>query len=294
MYGFVIAGITQDTANAIVAALTRAILLGLNLPTPEMMIATFNPLLRLAITTEPQTTYMNQAVTSTWQIMVVVANALLALFVITGGLQMMIGRATGTVYLPPQEFFPKLLGVALAINFSLLFGHILIDMNNALCALIQFDMTQFITSLGGNAIGQVVVIFVLKIIFFIVVMFIIFQIIGRVVIIDLLLVLSPLWMLMWLLPQTKPYAEFSSRMLTVTIFEQAIQRVAFTVGAKFLISAGFNDPATMLIMGTALLFTIGNIPRILGRLKGSYGNGNGGLGTVIGSVVRVGIMLSNA
>ena len=284
----------QDIAKAIIDAIGKAILALLGNPTAQSMTAPFEPLIRLLVTTDPQTTYANQAVTSTWQVMVVVANALLAVFIMTGGLQMMIGRATGTVYLPPQEFFPKLFAVALAVNFSLLFGHILIDINNALCALTQFDMVQFIASLSkGNQNGQVVVLFILSLIFVIVFLFTIFQLVGRLVVIDLLLVLSPLWMLMWLLPQTKPYAEFSSRVLTVTIFEQAIQLIAFTVAAKFLVSAGFKDPITMLIIGTGMLFTIGNIPRILGRLKGVYGGvGSGGLGTMIGAAVRVGMMLA--
>src|SRR5579862_4088629 len=115
----------QDIAKAIIDAIGKAILALLGNPTAQSMTAPFEPLIRLLLTTDPQTTYANQAVTSTWQVMVVVANALLAVFIMTGGLQMMIGRATGTVYLPPQEFFPKLFAVALAVNFSLLFGHIL-------------------------------------------------------------------------------------------------------------------------------------------------------------------------
>jgi len=294
MTGLVLGGLGQDIANAIVNAIGQAISNFIGSPTAQSLTAPFLPLVKLMLTTDPQATYANQAVVSTWQTMVIVANALLAIFVMTGGLQMMIGRATGTMYLPPQEFFPKLFAVALASNFSLLFGHVLIDINNGLCSLAQFDMAQFIATISpGNQNGQLVVMLLRVRIFVIVFLFTIFQLVGRLVILDLLLVLSPLWMLFWLLPQTKPYAEFPSRVFSVTVFEQSIQLIAFTLGAKFLASAAITDPITALIMGTGVMFTIGNIPRILSRLKMVYGGtGNGGMGTIIGMAVRVGMLLA--
>src|SRR5712691_4417218 len=190
MSGLILADLRQDIANAIINALGKASLGFIGNPTAQSAVAPFEPLVRLLITTDPQTTYANQAVISSWQVMMGVANTLLAVFVMTGGLQMMIGRATGTVYLPPQEFFPKLFAVALAANFSLLFGHILSDINNGLCSLTQFDMVLFLVSLSPkNQNGQVVVLFILSLVFALVFLFTIFQLIGRLVIIDLLLVL---------------------------------------------------------------------------------------------------------
>ncbi len=112
----------QDIANAIMGALGAAILGFFHAAgIVSTLLAPFATLYHLIVGTPPGLTYANPAVIAAWQGMVFAADALLlVLVVMSGGLQRMVGLATGTIYIPARDFIPKVFAGAIAINASLL------------------------------------------------------------------------------------------------------------------------------------------------------------------------------
>lgn len=297
VFHVVLGGLAEDIAAAILKAFGAA-LSGLipGVGTAIALGTTIGPLLSH---TDPMASYMNPAVSHAWQVMAVAANALLALFIVGGGVQIMIGRATATTYVPVREFVPRLLLGVLAINASLLWAHILIDIENGLCNLTTFNLVDFFTQVNQKVTGHppdapalAFVLIILGALFVAVFIFQIFTIIERLVLLNLLIVLAPLGVLMWLLPQTQPWAAFWSRMFAITVFVQFFQLLAFSLGASFIIGLldTTQDPILALILAIGAMFLIAHIPRYMyrfGMTAGATGGGN-----PIGGLIRTALTVA--
>jgi hypothetical protein len=195
-FRIVLGGLAEDIAAAIIKGIGAAI--ANLLPGVGTAIAIAGTISPLLTHTDPMASYMNPAVTQSWQVMAIAANALLVLIIIGGGLQIMIGRATATTYVPVREFVPRLLLGVLAINGSLLWAHILIDIENGLCNLTAFNIVDFFTQVNQKITGHpptvnalLFIQFILGLLFMVVFIFQIFTIIERLVLLNLLIVLAP-------------------------------------------------------------------------------------------------------
>src|SRR6266568_8077804 len=197
LLAFVLGGLGQDIANAIVSAIGNAInFFFSNTNAVNFINGAIQPLLSIMVTTDPNTTYANAAVMSSWRAMLVVANAFLILMLMSGGLQVMVGQATATAYLPMRQLLPRFIAVGLAMNCSLLWGKVLIDIERGLCSAAQFDIGAFLASMGGTGGAGSLLLFAISVVFAVTFLWLIFQFVERIVLIDLLLALAPLWVLM--------------------------------------------------------------------------------------------------
>jgi hypothetical protein len=295
-FRIVLGGLAEDIAAAILKAFVGALTASIpGMGTAIALATTISPLL---LHTEPMASYQNPAVIHAWQVMAVAANALLVLVIVGGGLQIMIGRTTGTTYVPVHEFIPRLLLGVLAINASLLWAQILIDIENGLCHLTFFNIVDFFTQVNQKITGRppdgaalVFVLAILSVVFVIVFIIQIFTIIERLALLNLLIVLAPLGVLLWLLPQTQPWAAFWSRMFAITVFVQFFQLLAFSLGASFILNLmnTTQDPVLALILAIGVMLLIGHIPRYMyrfGMTAGSMGGGNP-LGGLIRTAISV-------
>lgn len=272
-----LAGLGEDIAKAILTGLANAFTGGL-VGLGQTILNLANSLGPIILTTAPADTYANPAVDDALKVMLAVANLLLILMTMTGGIQMMVGRATGVYYVPPEQFVPRVFLVGLAANCSLLFVSMVIDIERGLCSLTLADLTAYLNSISNGNHGAASFIYALLMgMFAITFLWIIFQQIERLLLIDLLIVFSPLRMLMFLLQQTTDYAKLGSRLFLLSVLVQFLQLEAFDLGAKFLAGSGLvNDPTTALILGIGMLFFIGSIPRMLYRFGLTSAGGNTG------------------
>jgi hypothetical protein len=249
------------------------------------------PLVALTGTTPLNMTADNPLITTTWQIMLITADGFLILFIILGGMQMMIGQATGMTYIPPREFLPKLFAVALAMHASFIWFRALIFINNELCGVVHVSVQNFIMQVNGgqppNGVQTALLAAGLGAFFSGTILGYVFQQIERIVLLNLLFVLTPFAMLLFFLPQGLPYATYLHRMYLVTCFLQFVQFLAFGLGFSFLAGSGMMGGITGIILGVGMMNLILQIPRLVYRLSltsGSVGGGGGGGFNILGVV----------
>jgi hypothetical protein len=101
-------------------------------------------------------------------------------------------------------------------------------------------------------------------------LWILWQLLVRVAVIDLLIVTAPLAMLGWVLPSTQRWTELWTRTFVGMLLVQPIQLLALNVGMGIALSALFSpvDPtAPSLILQAALqiaiLFVVARLPRLM-------------------------------
>jgi hypothetical protein len=238
------------------------------------------PLLQFTGTTPTDLTSDNTLIVTAWGIMLAIADGFLVLFVIGGGVQMMVGQAIGSIYIPPREFLPKLFGVALAMHGSYVWMRVLIFFNNEICGVIHASVRDFVLQANGGLAPagpqETALAAGLAAFFSLTVVRYIFQSIERIVLLNLLFVLGPIGMMLFFMKQTQPYAAYWSRMYIVTCFLQFVQFLAFGLGFSFLAASGLFTGVTGIILGTAMMLLVERVPRYFYRLTITAGTERGG------------------
>jgi hypothetical protein len=209
-------------------------------------------------------TYESPTVRSLWDFSRALANAGLAVVVMWGGFGVMVKHHTRSPYHDAMELLPRVLLGALAANLTLVFAALLIDANNAIAAGIgqvglpgydqatptQEGMALVITAL---AYGVVAVLLVL-------------QMLMRLALLDLLIVLSPVMVLCWVLPQTQGWFRWWTGLFPTTVFQQVIQLVTLRLGAALMVelTPGSTSNALLtLFLGIAVCWLTLKVPALL-------------------------------
>jgi hypothetical protein len=221
-------------------------------------------------TTSPAITYDHGVVKSLWAWSLGVADAALALFLIIGGYNAMMRHSLGANYHTVLEFLPRILLAAVAANFSLTFVSSFIELNNALCLGVQGAIA---TAGAGNlslpwgllnfATWPFYAATVYLIEGFVAVLLVV-QAVVRVALLDLLIILSPIWCLMLGLRQTERWGKLGAAAFGATCFLQFLQVLAVGMGSALVASFGHasQTPITILV-GLASLYLAFKIPGML-------------------------------
>jgi hypothetical protein len=171
---------------------------------------------------------------------------------------------------------PRLALAALAVNLSLLVTQTMIDLNNALSAIVTtpFDNLVHLLALnirsGPNATASLALI-LLFLAFGVVGLFLVIQMVVRLAMLDVLIVTAPLGLVCWVLPQTHAWAHLWTRAFISTVFVQFLQVLALGLGGGLLVFFPADSPfgAVMdLIIGIATLYLTLKIPAFLRSLGG--------------------------
>jgi hypothetical protein len=223
--------------------------------------------------TPPAGTYESTVVAGLWGVVRGAANAMLALVIVVAGLNVLLKDRLGAPYHEAAEVIPRAAAGAALANISLALAAMAIDFNNALCSLI-----------GGASLPgwqqaspdlQNVASVVAGLLYLVTALFLILQMLMRLALIDVLIVVAPLALLCWVLPQTQGWARRWSSAFGGAVFTQFVQIVALKLGAEI-----FTDltPATggaallPSLLGIAVLVLTIRIPALL---RGHDGGGGG-------------------
>jgi hypothetical protein len=153
--------------------------------------------------TPPAHSYQRPSVRSLFHTMRAVANLVLAVVVLWAGYQIMAGsqfRSTSSVR-SVMDFAPRLVLGAVLVNTSLWWSQLAIDGANAVGTL-----AGPISLPGQNAATNpplVLELVLAGLIYWLVALLLVLQQLMRLALVDVLLVLAPLGMLLWILPQTQ-------------------------------------------------------------------------------------------
>ena len=214
--------------------------------------------------TPPGGTYQSTAVVGLWHWSVGVMDAALALLAMWGGYNVMVRHHLGVRYHAALEFLPRLALAALAANLSLLFASFFIDFNNALCDGVGQVGLPGYDQIGS--IGQNLAFLLLALIYGVVGLLLVLQMLLRLALLDLLIVLGPLGLLCWALPQTQAWARLWTSTFVATALVQFLQMTTLKLGAALILelTPGRLDNAVLtLLVGTADLYLTFKIPGML-------------------------------
>ncbi len=205
--------------------------------------------------TPAEASYANEAVLSFLGIARLIANGALTLVLVVGGLNMVFGSAfSGEQYATLSRFLPRVvLGYVLA-NTSVFWVQLLVEVNNGLCE--AFDPRNALRQLLEKDAEQGTLVFALIFLALIIVFVLaILKMIVRLAVLDLLIVLSPLALLCWVLPQTQGYARAWMQKFAQTLFGQLLFVVALglAVQLRAVVNMQGTTEAFQMLLWVAML-----------------------------------------
>lgn len=227
-------------------------------------------------------TSANPVVIGAWGTVLAIANAFFLLLVVVGVIQMMLARSTGSLSIPIGQFVPKIIVTSVLMNLSYFLGH------NLLYGEVNANLQAFFTTVnngGSITMGQGFLLFLATTVLLnIAIIRLLFQAFERLVLWNLLFVLSPLAFLLAFLPQTAAVFSFWGRMFVMVTFTQFVQFLAFALGIALLASAGQNGLVGYLL-AIAMLFLVAKIPDLLSRFPSMAVTNSQGVGHLISTAI---------
>jgi hypothetical protein len=210
-------------------------------------------------------TYGHAVVLALEKWVLLVMDSLLTLFLVIGGYNSMFGE-----YQRFRELAPRLVVAAIAANASLFVLGQFIEVNNTLCTgvlgiLASAGIGDLKLPLGlinwATAPAYLMVVYLIELVFTVL---LIVQMLLRIALLDLLLVLAPLGLLCFALPQTRAWGTLWAQAFVATLIAQFLQLLCLGLGAALIASFGHASitPVSILV-GIAAVFLAGKIPDML-------------------------------
>lgn len=238
--------------------------------------------------TPPELSYRHPDVVRLWGVTRAAADAALALILLVGGYNVMLRHHLGERYDGALELLPRVVVGALLANLSMWWAGAAIDAENALCAAVGAQLPnagRFLPLLAGAALAWTplrLVLAVAILFFLIVCLLLVFQMLMRLVLVDVLLILAPLGLICWILPQTQAWARRWSTAFIGAVLTQFIQVLGLVLAVNLVapFGAGASPAASALgpLLGLAGMWLVLKLPGLVGH---HVGDGTGLVRSVV-------------
>ena len=236
--------------------------------------------------TPPALSYSNAAVIQLAEKVTDAAFVALAAVIAWGGFNVMVRPHIRTPYHGALELVPRVVLSAAMIKTSLGWCGFVIDLNNALCQQLGGASMPGWSVLQQQPDGDSVLLNLIAMAIYLVMgLLLMGQMLMRLALVDALLVIAPLALLCWVLPQTYGWARLWFTTFFGTVFVQVIQVLVLRLGAELInilpstLPAVGSDPLAgghlwlaTLLLGVAVLQLTRKVPRLMP-------SGASGLGT---------------
>lgn len=209
-------------------------------------------------------TYESPTVLSLWDFSRALVNVALAAIVMWGGFNIMVKEHTRSPYHEAMELLPRVILAALAANLTLEFAKFLIDVNNALAASVGDVSLPGYDQATPEQEGIALIFTALA--YGIVAILLVFQMLMRLALIDMLIVLSPVAALLWVLPQTQGWFRWWADLFPITVFQQAIQVMVLSLGTALMVEltpGNLSNALLTLMLGIAVCWLTLKVPSLL-------------------------------
>ena len=209
-------------------------------------------------------TYESTTVRSLWELSRGIANAGLAVIVMWGGFNLMLKQHLRSPYDGVMELLPRVALAALALDLTLEFARLAVDLNNALTAAVGQAGLPGYEQAGAAQEGIALVVVALA--HAVVALLLVFPMLIRLALLDLLIVLAPVMVLCWVLPQTQGWSRWWAQLLPLTVFQQAVQMVVLRLGSTLAVELTPGSTANALLtlmLGIAVLWLTLQVPSLL-------------------------------
>ena len=258
-------GVVQLLVDAIIGVLQNIILSGAK-PLVDGVIS--------MLTTTPSLV-ANSVVFNFWLVILGITDTLFAVIIALLGFHFMSASSLGFEEVDLKHVMSRIVLAFLGANMSIFLIDRIISLSNALVntvlnatgGLAQAWVLNVInpaTILSDpNGVGLLTLIFML--LFLVLTIVLLLYYIGRLIILSLGAVLSPLVFLLWALPAGADFAKISIKTYLITIFTVFVHVVTIQIAASFLTvtnQAGTNSLISI-IVGIGLFFTLLKIPGML-------------------------------
>jgi uncharacterized membrane protein YgcG len=197
------------------------------------------------------------------------ALAALALIIVVGGYNIMVRLHLGLPYHTLMEFVPRLgLGAIGAVTSVAVMGG-LIDLVNGLD---QIGVAQIHTAFqwpdlvnSPTVFGLIFLLFALC--YALLLLLIGIQLLVRLALIDVCLVMAPIAMVCWILPQTQRWTQFWLNAVLSALFVQPLQVLALALGATLMATFGAQTNVWGMLLqlgvGIAAIWLAWRMPRLM-------------------------------
>ena len=229
-------------------------------------------------------TYGHWLVQDAWLAVWVVTSAALAFVIGWIGLSLITQEPLGARQAGWRELIPRILLGVVAAAASLWWCALVIDVAHAVSGFIAttLDVTPsdllrapvetLITAVEGGSVGLALLLALIYLIYGFFCLYLLMQMVLRLALIDLLLVLAPAAMGLWILPHSSGWSRHWLRLFATTVFQQAVQLIALALGIGFLgelATISLFEPARDLIwkllMSVAFIYLATRVPSMLGN-----------------------------
>jgi hypothetical protein len=209
-------------------------------------------------------TYESTTVRSLWDFSRAIVNVGLAVILMWGGFNVMIKEHTRSPYHEVMELLPRVILAALAANLTLEFVRFLIDANNAFSAAVgQVGLPGYDAATPSQ---EGIALIFTALAYGIVAILLVFQMLMRLALINMLIVLAPIAALLWVLPQTQGFARWWADLLPTTVFQQAIQMMTLKLGSALMLEltpGSVSNALLTLMLGVAVCWLTLKVPSLL-------------------------------
>ena len=170
-----------------------------------------------------------------------------------------------------------------AASTSLWWGSFIIDLGDSISRFVAVSLgitwgdvlraplQVFLTAIAVGSTGIAAVLALLYLVYGLFVLYLIVQFIIRLALIDLLLVLAPAALGLWILPGTSGWSRYWLRMFLMTVMQQALQLIALSMAFAFLNEFATIGPGNIpkdflwqLLISIAFLYLTTRVPSLLG------------------------------
>ena len=138
--------------------------------------------------------------------------------------------------------------------------------------LLRSSAQTLLTAVEVGSVGMALVLALLYLVYGFFVLYVLLQLIMRLALIDLLVVLAPIALGLWILPHTAGWGRHWLRLFLTTVFQQAIQLIALAMGFgmlnQFADIAAFEpiqDLVWKLLLSLAFVYLATRVPSLLGN-----------------------------
>ncbi|MEO6198229.1 MAG: conjugal transfer protein TrbL family protein [Dehalococcoidia bacterium] len=252
-----------DILNAILTMIGRALLEAFRGFT-DWALGLGDSSLNFVTRTPAAGTYESPTVLSLWDFSRALVNVALASVVMWGGFNIMVKEHTRSPYHEMMELLPRVILAALAANLTLEFARFLIDMNNALAASVgEVGLPRYDQATPSQ---EGIALIFTALAYGIVAILLVFQMLMRLALIDMLIVLSPVAALCWVLPQTQGWFRWWADIFPITVFQQAIQVMVLSLGSALMVEltpGSLSNALLTMMLGIAVCWLTLKVPSLL-------------------------------
>ncbi len=236
--------------------------------------------------TPPELTYQHPMVREAWGVVWAIVSG--ALVVILGwiGLNLIVGEHLGTPQAGWREIVPRLVLGLVAAATSLWWCALVIDVSAAVSGFIAVSLEvtpgdlaraplgTLLASVQAGSVGMAILLALLYLVYGFFVLYVVVQMMLRLALLDLLLILAPMALGLWILPHTSGWGRHWLKLFMTTAFQQSVQLIALALAFGFLKEyASFaalepvRDAVWKLLMSLAFIYLASRVPSMLGATR---------------------------